>query len=106
MLSRLVEHSRDDVDVRDLSSGAQRSGRITDLSLSGCCVDTLDPFPGGTLVHVRIASGNGVFESRGRVIGSHMGLWMNIAFTEMTSERLSVLEAWFAGLGAAINPAS
>ena len=93
------------VDVRDLSSGARRSGRITDLNSGGFCVDTLDPFPGGTLVHVRITGDNGVFESRGRVVGSHMGFWMNIAFIGMTSEHLSVLEAWLAELDAAIHPA-
>ena len=94
------------VHARDLSSGDQRSGRAIDLSWSGCCVDTLDPFPSGTLVHVRITGGNRVFELRGRVVGSHMGLWMNIAFIEMTSERLSALEAWLAEIDAAIGPAS
>jgi hypothetical protein len=94
------------IDVRDLGSGDQRSGRVIDLSLSRCCVDTVDPFPSGTLVHVRITGGNRVFESRGTVVGSHMGLWMNIAFMEMTSEHLSALEAWLAERDAAIDPAS
>jgi hypothetical protein len=33
-----------------------------------------------------------------------MGLWMNIAFIEMTSERRSALEAWLAELDGAIDP--
>ncbi len=54
------------VEITELGSGDQRSGRTSDLSLGGCYVDILDPFPRGTLVHLRIFSLEDVFETRGR----------------------------------------
>ncbi len=49
------------VEITELGSGDQRSGRTSDLY-----VDILDPFPRGTLVHLRIFSLEDVFETRGR----------------------------------------
>jgi len=80
------------VEITDLGSGDRRSARTSDLSLKGCYIDTLDPFPRGTLVHLRIFCPKGVFETRGRVVSSHAGFWMGIVFSEMTPDQRLVLE--------------
>jgi hypothetical protein len=36
------------------NSGSRMNTRISDLSLSGCSVDTINPLPDGTLVHLKI----------------------------------------------------
>ena len=81
------------VEITDLGSGDRRSARTSDLSLDGCHIDTLQPFPRGTLVHLRVLCLNGVFETRGRVVSSHAGFWMGIGFDEMTPDQRSVLES-------------
>jgi hypothetical protein len=86
------------VEITDLGSGDRRSARTSDLSLDGCYIDTLDPFPRGTLVHLQIFCPQGVFETRGRVISSHAGFWMGVGFSEMTPDQRPMLEGLLAEL--------
>lgn len=86
------------VEITDLGSGDRRSARTSDLSLDGCYIDTLHPFPRGTLVHLQIFCPKAVFEARGRVVSSHAGFWMSIGFSEMTPDQRSALEGLLAEL--------
>jgi hypothetical protein len=52
------------------NSGARMSSQISDLSLNGCYVDTINPLPDGTLVHVRIFTETRAFEAPATVIRS------------------------------------
>ncbi len=91
------------VEITDLGSGDRRSGRTSDLSLGGSYIDILNPFPKGTLVHLRIFSDKGVFETRGRVVSSHAGFWMGIDFSEMTPDQRLALEGLLAELNIQIE---
>src|SRR3984893_6572579 len=83
-------------EVTDLHSGTRLSARISELGVGGCYVDALTPFSEGTLVKLRIIRDQGVFESIGKVVYTHANFGMGVAFTDVTADQLSILEAWIA----------
>src|SRR5438132_1680400 len=80
--------------VVDERSGARISARISDLSLGGCYVDTLNPFPLGTTVRLRIHKNDQIFDARASTASSHTGSGMGLLFGEMTPEQRSMLAGW------------
>src|ERR1700680_3749816 len=83
-------------EVTELGSGALLSARTSELGLGGCYVDALNPFPLGTLVGLRILRDQGVFEAKAKVVYCDPRFGMGLAFTEMTPDQRSLLEAWLA----------
>ena len=87
-------------EVTELSSETRRiSGRTSELGLGGCYINTLDPFPKGTLVQLRILRGQRVFETKAEVVYSqsvHLNSGMGLAFKEMAPDQRSLLEDWLA----------
>jgi hypothetical protein len=68
--------------------------RISDLSASGCYVDTINLLPGGTPVHVRIFTDSQIFEAPATVVYSHTHLGMGLRFSEVRPVFQSVLQNW------------
>src|SRR5437868_11407042 len=83
-------------EVTELHSVALLSARTSELGLGGCYVDALNPFPEGTLVGLRILRDQGVFQTKGKVVYCDPRFGMGLAFTEMTPDQRSLLEAWLA----------
>src|SRR5207244_11500280 len=52
----------------DLASGARLSARVSELSLKGCYLDTLNPFPKGTRIRLVIFYGGETFTALATVI--------------------------------------
>jgi hypothetical protein len=74
--------------------GPRMSSRISDLSLSGCYVDTINPLNNGTLVHVKIFTDTQVFEASATVAFSHTHLGMGLAFKDVQPKFRQVLQGW------------
>ena len=70
------------------------SGRVSDLGRGGCYVDTINPFPVGADVKIRIVKDNASFVAQARVLYASSGMGMGLAFTKIEPERLLVLEEW------------
>src|SRR5579864_705134 len=85
-------------EVTELSSGTLLSGRTSELGLGGCYVDSLNPFPEGTHVALRILRDQGVFESRAKVVYCDARFGMGLAFTDMTRDHRLLLEEWLTDL--------
>ena len=83
-------------EVTDIGSGTTLSSRISELSIGGCYVEALTPFPEGTQVKVRILRDTGTFETSGTVIHSDTNFGMGLAFSEIKHEQRSILETWLA----------
>jgi hypothetical protein len=83
-------------EITDIGSGTKLTARTSELSMGGCYIDTLNPFPEGTLIQLRILRDNGVFETKGKVAYSHERLGMGVAFTELALNQRSILESWLA----------
>jgi len=93
-------------EITELGSAAQLKARTSELGLGGCYVDTLNPFPQGTLVQLRILRDSGVFETQAKVVYSDVRFGMGLAFTEMTADQRSLLESWLAELVTKLIPSS
>ena len=76
------------------NSGTRMNSRISDLSLNGCYVDTVNPLPDGTLVHLRIFTETHSFEAPATVVYSHRFLGMGIKFREVPPKSEEVLRLW------------
>ena len=76
------------------STGSRLSARISDLSVSGCYVDTINPLPDGTLVRLKIFTETQIFEAPARVVYFHIHLGMGLAFREVHPNAQDVLQTW------------
>lgn len=88
--------------VTDLENQARLSARTSDVSRTGCYVDTLNPIPAGNTVYVTLSRGDELFETGGKVVYVSPGLGMGIKFDEPTDPmKLAILSRW---LDEAANP--
>ncbi|HXR10477.1 MAG TPA: PilZ domain-containing protein [Candidatus Acidoferrales bacterium] len=85
-------------EVYELRSQTRVKGRCSDLSSSGCYVDTLIPFAVGAVVKVRIERDTREFEAAAVVTYAHVQMGMGLAFTEIKREHQDVLRSWIAEL--------
>ncbi len=83
-----------DTEVTDMPSGPKRSARTSELSISGCFIDTRNPAPAGTELRIKISQRNTTFTAFGCVISAIPNTGMGIAFTSIEHNQLSVLEKW------------
>jgi hypothetical protein len=83
-----------DIEVTNMISDAKGSARTSELSISGCFIDTRNPAPAGTGLRIRISKSNTAFTAVGCVISVIPNTGMGIAFTSIEPNQLSVLENW------------
>ena len=83
------------VEVTDVATGARLSARTSDLSRTGCYIDTLNPVPSKTVVRVRLTHHGEELELPGRIVYVSPRLGMGIRFDEdLTPAQLNVLDRW------------
>jgi PilZ domain len=87
-----------DVEVTNLESEIRIRERTKDLSLYGCGVSTVTPFPAGTKVKVKVAYGRKEIVAFGKVIYGRRDIGMGIVFTTIEPDDQKLLEDWFAEL--------
>ena len=75
-------------------SDVRIASRVSELSLYGCYLDMMNPFPVGTLVLVKISAGEAFFQARSKVVYSQPNMGAGIAFLEMEPQYQPVLERW------------
>jgi hypothetical protein len=80
--------------VVDRQTGARFSTRTTDLGPGGCFVDTLVPFPEGTIVHISLSKGQNTFETDGYVVYAQAGLGMGLAYSDLLADQAKALRDW------------
>jgi hypothetical protein len=86
-----------------LGDGTSVSVQLCEISSRGCYVGSLEPIPLGTGLLLRICSGMGTCELRGKVIYIHsrnaFGLFgMGILFAKMSVEQRSMIDPWLSEL--------
>lgn len=82
-----------------LHDGTSVAAQVSELSVGGCYIDTLEPIPIGTELHLRISHGLSTCEFPGRVIYMHSGYGMGIfgvgvVFAEMAPKQYSAIQSW------------
>jgi PilZ domain-containing protein len=91
-------------EAEELTTGIKLPGRISDLSKYGCYLDTMNPFPPGTRIRIRLSKGNEIFQSLALAIYSHDALGMGISFTDVSPGAQETLQRWLAKPGG-VKPA-
>ena len=93
------------VEALDPKSNTQISGRSSDVSLGGCYVDTLNPFPEGTVIRIRLTKENVSFEANAKVIFSQIGMGMGVAFLSAEKDQFQIYQKWINQLSGNASPA-
>jgi PilZ domain len=68
--------------------------RVSELSLYGCYMDMLNPFPVDTPVLVKISAGDAVFQTKARVIYAHPNFGAGVGFLDPAPQYLEILRGW------------
>src|ERR1700687_3766475 len=82
------------VEALEPKSNTQISGRSSDVSLGGCYVDALSPFPVGTIIRIRLTRENISFEANAKVVNSQNGMGMGVAFTSAEKDQFQIYQKW------------
>jgi hypothetical protein len=93
------------VEALEPKSDVQISGRSSDVSLGGCYVDTLNPFPEGTVIRIRLTKENLSFEANAKVAFSQIGMGMGVAFVSAERDQFQIYERWINELSGNASPA-
>jgi hypothetical protein len=70
------------------------ASRVSELSLHGCYLDMMNPFPTGTMVLVKISAGDAFFEARSKIVYSQPNMGAGVGFLEVAAPSQEVLERW------------
>jgi hypothetical protein len=89
-------------EVIDTPTGMRMRACTSDVSLGGCYVNTLNPFPLGTPLLLKIEHSNASFEVEAYVSTRYEGLGMGLAFKHVSAEQKSRLEQWMPELDEAV----
>jgi hypothetical protein len=87
-----------EIEITDVESDVQISGRTNTLSLFGCGADTQNLLPKGTRVTIKLSHEGTVARALGRIVYSRSDLGMGIAFTSVERQDELILEWWIAEL--------
>ena len=68
--------------------------RVSELSLHGCYLDMMNPFPQDTLVLVKIFAGEEYFHAKAKIIYVQPNLGAGVSFMEIEPQSLAVLGRW------------
>ena len=68
--------------------------RVSELSIQGCYLDMLNPFPEDTVALVKISAGKSVFETKVRVVYAHSNLGVGLVFLDADAKNIEVLKSW------------
>jgi hypothetical protein len=70
------------------------ASRVSELSLHGCYLDMMNPFPTGTMVLVKIGAGDAFFEAKSKIIYSQPNMGAGVGFLTLGPGSQEVLERW------------
>ena len=85
-------------DATEPKSHAKIIGRTSDLGRGGCYIDTIGPFPVGTVLVVRINREHQTLTFEGKVAFAQPGMGMGLAFTQVAPDQQAILDEWIAEL--------
>jgi hypothetical protein len=77
-------------------SAASITTRVSELSLHGCYLDMVNPFPVRTVVLIKISSEPDSFQAKGRVVYVHPGIGAGVVFVDVSPQSQTVLQRWLA----------
>jgi|SRR5690242_8531074 hypothetical protein len=76
------------------ASDVRIATRVSELSLHGCYLDMMNPFPVGTLVLVKISAGEAFFQAKSKIVYAQMNMGAGVTFLTIEAPYQPVLERW------------
>jgi hypothetical protein len=73
------------------------ASRVSELSLNGCYLDMMNPFPKGTQVLVKISAGDEFFQAKSKVVYSQHNMGAGVGFLQVEPDSQAVLDRWLDG---------
>ena len=86
-------------ELREDASQVRVVSRVSELSLNGCYLDMMNPFPAGTMVTLRITAGEETFEAHAKIIYSTPNMGAGAAFLDVDPKHQSLLKRWLDSAG-------
>jgi hypothetical protein len=68
--------------------------RVSELSLYGCYLDMMNPFPVGTMVLVKISAGDQYFQAKSKIVYAQTNMGAGVAFLDVEPEFQAALDRW------------
>jgi hypothetical protein len=85
-------------ELTDEKNSMKLSGRIMEISRSGCYVDILNALPVGTHLTLQISCDQGALKLKGKILYIHEGIGMGVVFVDPPEDQLKILDSWLAVL--------
>ena len=86
------------VEVTEVATGTRLDARTSDISRTGCYIDTLNPTPVKTVVRVRLTHAGEELELPARIVYVSPGLGMGVRFDEdLSPAQIACLDRWLSG---------
>ncbi len=82
------------IQITALDTQGHLAAHTEDLNMSGCFVETMNPFIGGTKVGLTVSHDGVAFVAQGTVAYSLSGKGMGIKFTFIEPSSISILDSW------------
>ncbi len=82
----------------DPISETEIDAHTTDICAGGCYVDTMNPFPSRTAVHLRLTRNGKSFHTKAHVAHCQTGVGMGLLFTNIAPAQAPILKRWLAEL--------
>jgi hypothetical protein len=76
------------------NSDVRVASRVSELSLHGCYLDMMNPFPTGTLVLIKIFAADQTFQSKAKIIYATPNVGAGIAFLDVEPKFEYILNRW------------
>ena len=92
------------VDAVEPKSNAKISGRTSDISLGGCYVETISPFPAETIIKIRLTKERETFEADAKVVLSKVGMGMGVAFISAVPQQIRIFQKWINNINGNSSP--
>jgi hypothetical protein len=92
--SRLRHDFVVNAEAEELATAIRLPARVSDLSVSGCYLDTLNPFSSGARIWIHFKKGNETLQLLGVVVYSHKDMGMGAEFTDVTPGAQEIIHKW------------
>jgi PilZ domain len=87
----------------DPQANVRVTGRLSDISRSGCYMDTISPFAVNAAITLTVTRDGRTFKTKAKVVYSLNGMGMGMMFTAMEPDQARVLDGWLAELGGLLH---
>jgi len=81
-------------ELYDEASDVRVASRVSELSLHGCYLDMMNPFPPNTIIRLKIFAGDWTFQSKARVIYSTSNVGAGVAFIDVEPKYEYMIKRW------------